>query len=258
MAMPPPPPPPPPVSPDGRWVWNGTQWVPNSRAPVTAIPKPYESARYRSNLVVIFIAANGLALVLSCAVDIAFIAVGGNLNAASDAAAVGIGLFSLIVLLLLYGSWIPGIVFFCMWLHRVIRNMPWIGAPDRRWTPGGAVVRCFVPGLNFVHPFFSVADAWKASDPSTLRAEQAIRNSRSVPPLLAAWWGTYIGGRVVSIFSSQLVNSSDASTVVVGAFIDMFANVVIAAAAFLAILMVRQVTAAQDAKRDLIATGRLS
>lgn len=257
MAMQPPAPPPP-VSPDGRWVWNGTQWVPNSQAPVATMPKPYESARSRSNWVVILIGVNGLALLLSCVVDIAFVAVGGNLNAAADATAIGIGLFSLVVLALLYGSWIPGIVLFCMWLHRIVRNMPWIGAPDPRWTPGGAVVRCFVPGLNFVHPFFSVADAWKASDPTMLRAEQAIRNSRAIAPVVAAWWGTYIGGRVVSIFSSQLVSSNDSGTVVLGAFIDMFANVVIAASAVLAILMVRQVTARQDAKRDLITTGRLS
>jgi hypothetical protein len=256
MAMQPPPRQP--VSPDGRWVWNGPQWVPNTQAQVALLPKPYESARFRSTFVVIFLALNGLALLLSCIVDVAFVAVGGNLNAAGDTVAIGIGVFSLFVLLLLYGSWIPGIVLFCMWLHRIVRNLPWIGAPDPRWTPGGAVGRCFIPGLNFVHPFFSVIDVWKASDPTTARADQPIRNSRPVAPLIAAWWGTYIGGRVVSIFSSRLVNSPDAGTVVVGAFIDIFANVVVAAAAVLAIFMVRQVTARQDAKRDLMTSGRLA
>jgi hypothetical protein len=31
------PPPPPLVSPDGRWVWNGTQWVPNHSGPSASI-----------------------------------------------------------------------------------------------------------------------------------------------------------------------------------------------------------------------------
>jgi Domain of unknown function (DUF4328) len=246
------------VSPDGRWMWNGTQWVPNVQAAVRQPPKPYESARYRSNLVVIFLALNGLALVLAVAVDVILIALGGSFTSAGNSAEIAIGLFSLVVLLLLYGSLVPAIVFFCMWVHRVVRNMPWIGASDPRWTPGGAVGRCFIPFLNLIHPFLSVLDVWRASDPVQLRAEQPIRNTRPAPLLLIAWWGTYIGGRVVSLVSSRLVNSNDPGTVVVGAFVDMLVNLAIAGAAVLAILVVRTVTARQDAKWDLIATGRLS
>jgi len=246
------------VSPDGRWVWNGTQWVPNAQMQVGQPAKPYESARYRSTFVVIFLALNGLALVLAAVIDIVLIALGGSFNAAGNTTEIAIGLFALVVLLLLYGSLIPAVVFFCMWVHRIVRNMPWIGASDPRWTPGGAVGRCFIPFLNLVHPFLSVVDVWRASDPTQLRAEQPIRNARAAPVLLVAWWALYIGGRLASLISSRLVNSNDSGTVVVGAFFDLLVNVAIAGAAVLAILVVRTVTARQDAKWELISTGRLS
>jgi hypothetical protein len=84
-----------------------------------------------------------------------------------------------------------------------------------------------------------------------------IRKGRPITPLLAAWWGIYLGGRIVATFSNRLVLSNDASTVVTGAFIDLVANLALAVSAGLAILVVRQVTARQDAKRDLIVRGRL-
>ncbi len=246
------------VSPDGRWMWNGLQWVPNTQAPALRSLAPYESARYRSTFVVIFLAVNGVSLLLAMVIDIILIALGGSFSSARNATAVAIGVFALVVLLLLYGSLIPGVVFFCMWLHRIVRNMPWIGASDPRWTPRVAVGRCFIPFLNLVHPFLSVLDVWRASDPTQLRAEQPIRNARPAPALLVGWWALYIGGRVASIVSSRLVNSSDAGTALVGAFADLLVNLAIAGAALLAILVVRTVTTRQDAKWDLIATGRLS
>jgi hypothetical protein len=248
---------PPQVSPDGRWVWNGSQWVPNVQPAGPYALRPYESAHFRSTFVVVFLAVNGFALLLNMIIDISFIALGGNLNAAAEGTIVAVGLFSIVVLILYYGSWIPTIVLFCMWVHRIVRNMPWIGAPDSRWTPAGAVGRCFIPFLNFVHPYRSVVDVWRASDPSTLHAEKPIRKSRPITPLLAAWWGTYLGGRIVATFSNRLIGSSDPSTVVAGAFIDLVANLALAGGAGLAILVVRQVTARQDAKRDLIVSGRL-
>src|SRR5690348_11252993 len=127
------------VSPDGLWTWNGAQWVPTAMARPYAPPRPYESARFRSGFVTIFLAVNALAIVFGMVVDVVYIVAGGRLDSLGDTAAIGFGLFAAGFLLVYYGSLIPSIVLFCMWLHRVVRNMPALGAPDPRWTPAGAV-----------------------------------------------------------------------------------------------------------------------
>lgn len=245
------------LSSDGLWVWNGAQWVPNPRAAASAPVRPYESAGFRALFVVLCLGINVFGIVMLLVVDLAYIATGGDITSAGDAVTIGLGLFALGTLIVYYGSLIASAVVFCMWLHRVVRNMRALGAPDPRWSPAGAVGRCFIPFLNFVHPYLSIVDAWKASDPSTLRADQSMRNVRPVAGAVMAWWLTWWAGRAVSIFSNRMINSSDTGTVVTGAVIDLVANATLIVAAGLAILVVRRLTSRQDVKQDLIATGRL-
>src|SRR5437762_4487743 len=190
------------ISPDGRWVWNGTQWVPNtSRDAWRPLVRAYESARFRSLFAMVFLAVNAASLLLGMVLDLGLLANGGDLASGGDAAAIGFGVVALGFLVAYYGSLIPSIVLFCMWLHRVVRNMPALGAPDPRWTPGGAVGRCFIPFLNLLHPYYSVIDAWRGSDPQTLSAVQSVRLRLPVPPLLIGWWAAWLVGRVASIIS---------------------------------------------------------
>jgi hypothetical protein len=245
------------VSPDGLWTWNGTQWVPTGMGRPYPQPRPYESARFRSTFVIIFLGVNAVAILLGMIVDVAYIVAGGTLNSLGDAATIGFGLVAVVFLVAYYGSLIPSVVLFCMWLHRVVRNMPALGAPDPKWTPAGAVGRCFIPFLNFLHPYRSTVDAWRGSDSRQLRADQSMRNQVPVPGLLVGWWLTWLGGRVISLFSNSMISSSDPATTTAGAYIDLVANLVIIVAAALAILVVRQLTARQDLKQELISTGRL-
>ena len=245
------------VSPDGLWTWSGSQWVPTGMGRPYPQPRPYESARFRSTFVVVFLGVNAVAILLGMVVDVAYIVAGGRLDSLGDAATIAFGLIAVVFLIAYYGSLIPSIVLFCMWLHRVVRNMPALGAPDPRWTPAGAVGRCFIPFLNFVHPYLSTVDAWRGSDARQLRADLPARNQLPVPPLLLGWWVAWLAGRMISVFSNSLIGSSDPATVTSGAYIDLVANLVIVVAAGLAILVVRQLTARQDLKQELIAAGRL-
>ena len=247
------------VSPDGRWVWNGAQWVPNPAAPPMYYPpRPFESPRFRALFVMIFLGVNGFSLLVGLVVDIGLIAYGGDLKSGGDAAVIGFGLVALIFLVLYFGSLVPAVVLFCMWLHRVVRNMPALGAPDPRWTPAGAVGRCFIPFLNFVHPLYGVIDAWRGSDPSMIRADQAVRLRRGVSPLIIVWWVAWLGGRFISVISNPLVGSNNPGTAAGGAVIELIANLATAVAAGLAILVVFELTKRQDLKHELMASGRLS
>src|SRR5438477_1982367 len=130
------------VSPDGRWLWTGTQWVPNV-APVPTAPvgvpwaRPYESARSRANLVMIFLLVNVVGILLLIALQVVDIIQLSQVGTPSDAQTILIALLALAGLIVFLGSYIPAIVFFCMWLHRAIRDMPALGRAVPRWSPAG-------------------------------------------------------------------------------------------------------------------------
>ena len=137
------------LSPDGRWLWTGIQWVPNTQASVqSGLPlwaRAYESARTRSNLVTIFLLGNLLGLLVGMifdVVDIDYL----QTTTPSDSLTFADGLLAIVYVLAFYGTLIPAVVFFCMWLHRVVRNMPALGAADPRWSPavGAAILAALV------------------------------------------------------------------------------------------------------------------
>ena len=247
-----------PVSPDGLWVWDGAQWVPNPQRPQAANPwaAAYESASFRAMLTTIFLAANVVGVALFIVFDgLEMIHLQGG--SADDSLFFAEGMVAVLSVLGYYGSFIPAVVFFSMWLHRVVRNMPALGSPDARWTPGGAVGRCFIPFMNLWHPLLSVIDAWRGSWPARRWVDVTARMSIPVPFLIVGWWSAWLGSRLVSVFSSALQRANGVQEQVVGAGVDVAANLLLVAAAILAILVVRQLTARQDAKDRLISSGQL-
>ena len=253
------------VSPDGQWRWSGTEWVPNQPGSGPAQgaygppwARPYEPARYRATIVSIFLGLNAVGILMLMVFDGMVIAGGGVIGIGTDAQVIVEGLVALIALIVYYGSFIPAIVFFCMWDHRVVRNMPALGSPDPRWTPSGAVVRCFIPFLNLVHPLWSVLDAWRGADPSTRWTSVQTRKGLGAPSLITGWWAAWLIGGWASNISSRMTNSDTASVVVAGAWISILSALVLVGAAALAILVVREVTARQDRKQELITSGQLA
>ena len=103
-----------------------------------------------------------------------------------------------------FGSFIPAVVFFSMWLHRVVRNMPALGSPDPRWTPGGAVGRCFIPVMNLWHPAFSVIDAWRGSWSARRWLDVTARLSLPVPLVIVGWWSALLRSRLTSVVATLL------------------------------------------------------
>ena len=168
-----------------------------------------------------------------------------------DALTLAVGLISIVAVVVFYGFFISAIVFFCMWLHRVVRNMPSLGSPDPRWSPARAVVYCFVPILNLLHPFWSVLDAWRGADPSRRWTDLSTRRAIRPSALLGGWWALWLIGGVLSRISFYMSSSAG------GSLVDVVANVAIIGAAVLAILVVRDVTARQEYKQGLISTGQL-
>jgi len=206
----------------------------------------------------IFLGANVVGVLLLLGFDGMVIAGGGVIGIGTDAQVIVEGLVALIALIVYYGSFIPAIVFFCMWDHRVVRNMPALGSPDPRWSPSGAVVRCFIPFLNLIHPLSSVLDAWRGADPSTRWTHVQARKGFGVPSLITGWWAAWLIGGWASNIGGRMTNSDTSSVVLAGAWISILASLVLVGAAALAIMVVRDVTARQDCKHELITSGQLS
>ena len=250
------------ISPDGRWLWNGTEWIPNTPAPVAVAPppvpwaRPYESARTRATLVTIFLVASTVGLVALGIFNV--FVTGADTQNSSDTQTVLVGVVALLVLVLYFGTLIPSIVFFCMWLHRVVRNMPALGSWDPRWSPAGAVGRCFIPFLNLAHPMSGTLEAWRSSDSSRRWINVVERKAMKVPGMIIGWWSLWLIGNFVTNIGSRLTSNKDAAAVSVGESLIIVGNLLLIGAALLAVLVVRAVTARQDRKNELIVTGQLA
>jgi Domain of unknown function (DUF4328) len=245
------------LSPDGTWLWNGTQWIPNTPAvvapPLVSWAKPYESALFRSRFIMVLLLANVAALVVGIVFDAVSLASGGDASGN-----LAVSLLALAFVVTFYGTFIPCVVLFCMWLHRVVRNMPALGSWDARWSPAGAVGRCFIPFLNLAHPMSGTLDAWRASDPAQRWASWPVRKQMAPPALIVAWWSAWLIGNVLSRISFQMTRSNDPATLASASEVDLASSIVLIAAAVLAVLTIRSVTRRQDIKNELIATGRLA
>jgi hypothetical protein len=236
------------ISPDGYWMWNGAQWVPNPYRPMAAPPAaaPYQSAGPRGGIASILVLSNIAGIVLLAAASLTI----DLITNPNDTQSLFVGLLSLVALIVWLGTLIGAVVFFCMWLHRVVLNMPALGSPDPRWSPARAVVYCFIPFIWFVHPLWSVLDAWRGADASRRWLDQGARRILRTPRLIAGWWVAWLIGNYVLNISSRMSGGLAVALDVIGAIGQIVAAV-------LCVMVIREVTARQEHKNQLIASGQL-
>jgi hypothetical protein len=100
-------------------------------------------------------------------------------------------------------------------------------------------------------------DAWRGSDPSIRWSDVSIRKQLKPPALIVGWWALWLTGSWISNIGGRMTSNHDAGVATAGAWVDIGGSLLLMSAAVLAILVVRGVTARQDRKQELIATGRL-
>ncbi|PTM58473.1 DUF4328 domain-containing protein [Desmospora activa] len=165
----------------------------------------------------------------------------------NDMGYMGVVVVSLLIGLFLMIVEIAIVVLFCMWVHRIHRNLPSLGAQNLEFTPGWAVGWYFIPFANLVQPFRAAKEAWKASDPEVEKEPNTTWKSRSVPGLITAWWVFYIirnvlaGSAGSSSFQAETIDSIITSNYLY--IVSDLANIV---AAIIAIFFVRKLTQRQE------------
>lgn len=222
---------------DGRQVWNGQRWLPTRPSEVGAAApplsgewpiwaRPFESAAARARFVLISFGVLLVVLAVTIVVDLFVIgfraSVGGSLS--SDQQAV-VDLAKGAPALLYLVAFALCVVSFCVWIHRLYRNLPALGAAQLRFSPRWAVGGWFVPILNLWRPYQVMREIW----------QQTLAQPVGV---LGWWWAAWLISNFVSNVSFRSNLSGGSNDV-----LDAVRDILDAAAAILAILIVRRITA---------------
>ncbi|MEX2457967.1 MAG: DUF4328 domain-containing protein [Actinomycetota bacterium] len=148
-----------------------------------------------------------------------------------------LGALSILVLIGAAGAWLT-------LQHRAQTNLHGMGMVGLQFTPGWAVGWWFVPLANLVMPFQTVRELRKASDPEADRYRWRLIKT---PRLLGWWWAAWLIGNIGGSFGVRFGADAEvpADVLATGSTIRGAALVVVAVAAVLAALVVRDITAGQ-------------
>ena len=138
------------------------------------------------------------------------------------------------------------IVCFLIWQYRAYKNLPALKVRNPEHTPGWTVGYWFIPVLNLFRPFQVIRELWNESDPDFDPELGFLSNSMGTPALIGWWWAFWLISRIAESLSNNIekANNSDKNGSLALALI--VAAVLSAAAAFLAIQVVRGITARQQ------------
>jgi hypothetical protein len=211
-------------SPDGRWFWNGQQWI-AVQVPGPAWARPYAPPEGRSAAAVALVALAGAGVALFFIGEsldlIAALAAPGS---AVEAAALVVLVLGLIVFL---AGFVGAAIAVPMWMHRAFRNLPALGEQGLRWSPAWAAGGWFIPFANFVIPYLVMRELWSSSGDGQ--------------PLPQRYWAAWIAAYVLQLLSNQFMRFNRPLSDVFGILND----VALIVAAFLLITIIRRATRRQ-------------
>ena len=148
-----------------------------------------------------------------------------------------------------------GVVFaavtFLMWLHLAWVNVERRSLTGVRWSASWAVGWWFIPFMNLFRPYQVMQTLWRASQQPADQPGSTEWAVRSSTPLLAWWWALYLAGFLIDGAFAELRGDDSidfAGWIALDVFV-IFGIVGQIASAFLAILIVRRITAMHERLR---------
>ena len=212
-------------SPDGRWYWDGRQWIPVTiTGPAWA--RPYAPPEGRAAAAVALVA-------LACAGVVLFL-IGETIDlfaALTTSPGSGLEVAGAIIVLLGEIAFVPGLVGAAiaapMWMHRVFRNMPALGEHGMRWSPAWAAGGWFIPIANFVIPYRVLSELWSG-----------FGDGQPVPQ---RWIGAWLGAYGLQLASNGLQRVDRP----LGDIAGILNDVALLIAGYLFIIIIRRITRRQ-------------
>jgi hypothetical protein len=212
-------------SPDGRWYWDGRQWIAVT-VPGPPWARPYAPPEGRAAAAVALVAlasAGAILFFIGEALDLAAALTATPGSGVEVAGAVVVLLGEIVFVVGLVGA----AVAVPMWMHRAYRNLPALGEQGMRWSPAWAAGAWFIPFANFVIPYRVMRELWSS-----------FGDGQTLPQ---RWWTAWIGAYVLQVASNQLSRFNRPLGDVAGILNDV-ATVI---AGYLLITMIRRATRRQ-------------
>ncbi len=147
---------------------------------------------------------------------------------------------------LAYGAaFILSIVGFLLWIHQAARNADALG-PRGEFSPGWSVGWWFIPVANLWKPLQVMSEIWNRSHPSAMS-----------PHLLWPWWGAWVVGNSAGWLVTWNT-FSEGGPITPRALImlnrtDMVGDILLLVALILAVVLVWQISNAQERRRRELA-----
>ena len=148
---------------------------------------------------------------------------------------------------------------FLLWLHRVYRNLPALGAAKLVTTPGWAIGCFFIPFVNLFKPFHVVSEIRRESMPAPETHEGFGGGSaRSHTPALVGWWWLFWIVACISLLAGE--RALDKSVTIEGMLLAsrliIASHALFVVAGVLAILVVKRIDEMQEMKFRQMAAQR--
>lgn len=160
-------------------------------------------------------------------------------SATTDLSDILTGLAGLLQLL----AYLATAVVFLVWFHRVRVNGEIFAAPAFTLARGWAVGWWFIPVAHLFMPFVTARQIWRAS--TQLNPDGSPVRVSAAP--LTAWWVAWVGASIVGRFSSLLYTGAESpGEMAAAAGVGIGSDLLMVAAAVLAVLFVRRLTALQN------------
>ncbi|SEN36678.1 DUF4328 domain-containing protein [Lihuaxuella thermophila] len=224
--------------------------------PVSTTLLPYQSPKSRAKILQILLIVN---IVFTCISMIGeWIAIGvysdsANAIPTDEETLMAEGLTGITGILFI-PVYLATIVVFCIWIHRIYKNLPLLGAKNLRMTPGWAVGWYFVPFANLVKPYQGMKDAWNAC---SLDADQGDLSwgERSAPGLIKWWWGFWLFSNSVSKLVVRIYNKAETTDELISAAkLSIFSGLIDLKLTVLALILVKRLTERQEKKWQALQT----
>jgi hypothetical protein len=140
-----------------------------------------------------------------------------------------------VVMLLLTG------VIWLVWQHRSQTNLHAARLRELTFSPGWTVGWWLIPLANFVMPFQTMRELWKASTGDERWWQ--LRTS----PIIGSWWAAWLGANVLDRVAGAVTGgASTIDKVISGSRLFLFGEIVTISAGILALAIIRSVIERQE------------
>ena len=142
------------------------------------------------------------------------------------------------------------IVMFLIWIYRAYSNLEPLAGRNLQFSPGWAVGWWFIPFANLVKPYQVVREIWEESDPDVPDNEPTFltASSRTAPTYIGVWWGAWITSNILNNVTERTYDPDSMANIEISGIFFIVTGLLTAAAAVLAIMVVRDITERQASR----------